>query len=457
MQPPKELHDKEPSPAVIVRVNRTEPLVRHIVFDSQAIAMNGEHNTTENMSLTHPNGHGGNANGLSTTFAIPIAPQMEAEENSDEAFEDGDSLDSATNSPESLEEETLEDYFDDSAWIWAHPPLEDQRPIDPMNRTAVFVSLSRDISYAMTAIRAMWTYMEQHYLTPQSLNSPEVDFYSRFALALCCRGFEAADRGLYWLRLKARAHGYYLRHVNEVLALDPHSDPAYLQLRIWNTNERANLIAAIDLLQDCVDQYLQQVPTTVPNDDLVQGNLGNNHSIDIIDPATGLPIVITNGVNHDNVGDLESGLPVVLTNGVNHDNVGDPAYDSQAGTDAMNMTYDGANDFLPTSVRHNSPRPDSAASRSTRNVHDAFSIAKEDDDDAITWVHQEVWTEPLHSPGRPRVGDTVPRGFGGSPHRYRLALCSYSELDQGDSGLDSLSTSGIAGSQRSDLSTVNSM
>ena len=98
--------------------------------------------------------------------------------------------------------------------------------------------------------------MQAFVLRMRSLdNWPGVDFYRRYIRCAWICGPVDAEEAEVRLRDKLSVHEQWLADVNEAIALDPWSRPdgRSLHHRIYNTNERARILAALEELEGIRD------------------------------------------------------------------------------------------------------------------------------------------------------------------------------------------------------------
>jgi hypothetical protein len=256
-------------------------------------------------------------------------------------------------------------------------------------------------------------------------SSPFGEFYLRFAQCAFAWGPDALIAAYHMLKSKVSLHSRYLAEVNELIAMNGNETTHLLYcLRILNTRLRASALNAADFLEQLdfrqewrlgqraylwYDGCSDEMPPAA-----IQPT-GNNRGVDIIDPATGRPIVIQ-----------MSRTSADITNNNGHGGESAHLHQTEAELGSNLITYDVANDAsgaVPGNAGIRSP--------SQNTQHPTGDVTPESDgSENISWVHQETWIAPLPSQIGTRLSETVPRNFGGSPHRYRVPVPSFSEFDQ---------------------------
>ena len=458
MEPPKAPHLEGSSPAMMVAVNGFESIAGQIFIDGQAMVMNIARTTDsqEKVSLIRASTGDSTSEQLSSAvFTSGFSQQTERGSQDAAAFQDMGPEPSFI----AYIQDPTEGIHDNSVSLWTFPEWHEIDPPAPDDRWGRWNSISSEIGHDEAAIRNMWLHVE--HLD----NFPTLDFYSRFARCVWCWGLDAVEQAEHWLRNKLHNHERYLAEVNEVIAMDPRNGPniTLFALRVYNINERAKLLAAIEILEVFTErrhhEHFEPMVNGVSDGDkpiIFIEPTGSNRGIDIIDPETGRPIVIQvpeASTNH--------------TNGNDHGSRDSAEREAEAELSSNLLTFDGANESIGKLREGNSAlRSGNAASRSTSQNSQNAQGAQNTPGDAtpasesngnISWVHQETWIEPLPSQNGNRVSETVPRNFGGSPHRHRLALPSFSEFDQEKYALEEASTTGTAGSPSPPLSPVISV
>jgi hypothetical protein len=454
MAPPRPPRLEGSTPATRDPINAFESPQGQIFIDGQAFMMNNGHTTglQENVRLIQSSTGDSTSEPLSSPlFSSGFLRQFEM----GSLNGSGDRNVDRESSFIAYSEDPNERYSDDTG-RWEFSNWQELGFSMSGNRWARWYSIADAINHDEIAITNIWCQV-------QHLDRfPDLDFYARFARCVWDRGLDAVETGHYWLSSKCRNHERYLVEVNEVIAMDVRNGPnsVFYALRIYNTNQRAKLLAAIEILDVLIQQRHQVRFGPVANygydgcsDEMPAisiGPTGSNRSVDIIDPKTGRPIVIQ--------------VPQASTDGTNgtgHRSGGGPLCETEGEVSTKLLTFDGANEESGNvPVGGELLCPGNAGTRSThQNVqHAPGDVTPESDgSENISWVHQEIWTEPLPSQTGNRVSETVPRNFGGSPHRYRLALPSFSEFDQDKYALEEASTTGTAGSPSPPLSPVISV
>jgi hypothetical protein len=336
----------------------------------------------------------------------------------------------------------IEGLHDEYVPLWEFPEWHEIDTPAPDDRWGRWHSIASEINHDEAAIKNMWMHVK--HLD----NFPTLDFYSRFAHCVLFWGLDTVKQAEHWLKNKLLYHERYLVEVNEVIAMDPGNEPniTLYALRVYNTKERAKLLAAIEILEAFTEQRLQAPvgPIMSGGSDgdmptIIIEPTGTNRGIDIIDPETGRPIVIQ--ISEGRGGEAEGST--------------------------KSLTFDGADDGIGNNLMTNNVwYYGNAASRPIIEDAENAQIVQDTPEDVtppseeygdISWVHQETWTERLPSQDGHCLSETVPRNFGGSPSRYRLSLSSFSQCDQPRTTLEGASTTGTAGSPIPALSAVISV
>ncbi|KAJ6081178.1 hypothetical protein N7499_006052 [Penicillium canescens] len=374
-----------------------------------------------------------------------------------------------------------------------HSPITDDVPLQQVPRTPLFVpdpnqpsfiqlgfslgSRSRFEWYADDRAERWlsWAYeiqeeefvMQAFVLRMRSLdNWPGVDFYRRYIRCAWICGPVDTEEAEVRLRHKLSVHEKWLADVNEAIALDPWSRPdgRSLHHRIYNTNERARILAALEELEGIRDiqadmnlgehsisgtntstfrestmepavQDGSHAPADSPDDGV--SNDGPNdisfvsHArvtgpVTIIDPHTCRPIDLqglqqkakkrdASGHGHANGGGAHlgqrKGLAEVNSEMVSYDSIGETT-----GTPIPVGSMDRSLDIGQSSGQ--------AVKELTESDNGTFLA---ENNQLTSWIPQEILTDSR--PVRKRVSSkTVPRNFG--RHRYGPGLQTITEIEQ---------------------------
>jgi hypothetical protein len=310
-------------------------------------------------------------------------------------------------------------------------------------------------------------FVMQAFVRMRSLdNWPGVDFYRQYIRCAWICGPVDTEEAEARLRHKLSVHEQWLADVNEAIALDPCSRPdgRSLHHRIYNTNERARILAALEELEGIRDiqadmnlgehsisgtntstvgettmepavQDGSHAPADSPDDEV--SNDGPNdisfvsHAratgpVTIIDPHTCRPIDLqglqqkakkkdASGHGHANGGGAHLGHRKGFAE-VNSEMV---SYDSIGETTGMPIPV-GSMD-RPLDIGQSSGQ---AVKELTESDNGTFLA---ENNQLTSWIPQEILTDSR--PVRKRVSSkTVPRNFG--RHRYGPGLQTITEIDQ---------------------------
>jgi hypothetical protein len=331
---------------------------------------------------------------------------------------------------------------------------------------------------------------------------PVGDFYIRYVRVAWLCGLDAMTEARSRLNSKLLNHRRYLEEVNEAIALDPQISPgdARYNLRVYNINERARVLSALDehdmLMQyaDAIDmdninnpggivvdpEY--QSPTHIegqPERMIAGGSYvhlstdgandferaNTNRGVDIIDPDTGNPIEFQRqsfttannsssngtGCTNENNSDFNN-LQIDGSSDLhirNHENDNTSRRTSlfneiQVEGRSELWVHDGNETSGNVLTGSNDPSFD-ADSRLGNQIPPGLGSGV-GTDEIISWIPQETWTERRPRNGR-RISDTVPRNFGrNNVFNYRLPLHSITEINHEEDAIELASTNADNGS-----------
>ncbi|KAJ5496859.1 hypothetical protein N7463_008846 [Penicillium fimorum] len=357
--------------------------------------------------------------------------------------------------------------------------------------------IENQINEADTVIAQMLTCMSQ-------LDMFQVcDDYIRYVRAAWMCGPDTMALALAQLTNKLEYHERYLREVNQAIALDFRVLPndARYPLRVYNINERARVIRALDehdLLIDYTESieldYAQafetendsdpeyrsrayteeQVETTIADGSHVNLSTDgineaarastNNRGVDIIDPDTGHPIEFqrqslaasnnscsngtghTNGNNSDfNNMQLDGSSDLLTRDRENGNTSGGISLFNEIQVDRRsNLWVRDVNGGGNVPTVSNDPPFDT---NSRMGIHFSPKMSSEGETDGIiSSIPYETWTERRPRSGN-RISETVPRNFGrNNVINYRLPLRSIIEVNREQHAIELASTTANNGS-----------
>lgn len=340
--------------------------------------------------------------------------------------------------------------------------------------------IETQINYEDAAIVQIMSFMSPFDFCPGD------ELYSRYVRMAWMCGPDSMAEAKTRLNNKLRNHERYLEEVNEVIALDPHISPGDVcySLRVYNINERARVLNALDQYDDLLRregaagmnnpnhpggiaiQPAYQNPTHMhmqPGSTIDHSSYDNlltdstneverastNRGIEIIDPNTGHPIQFHR-------------QPLTTANNNNNRNATGHTNGKHSNCD--NMQVDGSSELLirdDVNGNHNRNRSNSLfdhtqVDRRSELFHDGnattgnvptgsndplfdansrldglFSLGMGSDAEnngTISWIPQETWTERRPRNGS-RISRTLPRNFGRNIANLRSALHSITQVD----------------------------
>ncbi|KAJ5356315.1 hypothetical protein N7517_010924 [Penicillium concentricum] len=346
-----------------------------------------------------------------------------------------------------------------------------------------------------TAIAQMLTCM------PQFDMFPVCDDYLRYVRVAWMCGPDTMALAMAQLRHKLGCHEGYLREVNEAIALDPHISPsdARYNLRVYNINERARVLRALDE-HDMLLEYAEAIEMDNASDPegividpehhnptyiqaqletmIADGSHDNlstdgtnevvrvntNRGIDIIDPDTGHPIVFqrqslaatnsscsngtgrTNGNNSDFDNMQVDGNSDLLIRDQENDNK------SKRTSLCNEIQVDRRSDLWVRDVNASGNVPTGSNdppfdADSRMGIHFSPEMSSEGETDGIiSSIPYETWTERRPRNGN-RISGTVPRNFGrNNAFNYRSPLRSITEVNHEEHAIELASTAADNGS-----------
>ena len=317
---------------------------------------------------------------------------------------------------------------------------------------------------------------------------PGCDFYVRYVRVAWTYGLGAMFEAWSRLTSKLQYHEMYLEEVNEFIALDPVipvSDTCY-RLRVYNTNERARLLNALDhyhMLAEAsltnngnnsggiaVEQTHQEQPGRTihggPYDNLSTDGTNEflhpkiSRGVDIIDPNTGHPIQfqreqLTGHKNGDKSGidnmQLDGSPDLLIRDhgSANRNRRRSNSLFDQIPVDRRSDLFhdvSGGSGNMPAGS--NDPLFDA---NDRLGTHIDTELGSETGNNEITpWIPQETWTERRLRNGS-RMSNTLPRNFGRNINNMRSALQSITEIDHEEHAIELTRTAENNGSQTPDL------
>ncbi|KAJ6184493.1 hypothetical protein N7519_005794 [Penicillium mononematosum] len=326
---------------------------------------------------------------------------------------------------------------------------------------------------------------------------PRCDFYVRYVRVAWTYGLGAMFEARARLMSKLRYHEMYLEEVNEFIAMDPvipAGDTCY-RLRVYNTNERARMLNALDYYQMLAEASLTNNANNTgditvepahkeqPRRTIHGGSHGNlstdgtnevvrpkiSRGVDIIDPNTGHPIQfqreqstatnsIQNGTGHTNGNNSDfdnmqvDGSSELLIrddgNGNRNRSRSSSLFDQIPVDRRSDLFQDtgGASGNMPAGS--NDPLFDA---NNRLGIHIDPERGSETEINEITsWIPQETWTERRPRNGR-RISNTLPRNFGRNINNLRSALHSITEIGHEEHAIELTRTAENDGSHTPDL------
>lgn len=367
-------------------------------------------------------------------------------------------------------------------------------------RRARWVSIESLISHDDAAIAQMMSFMFPFDMFPGC------DFYVRYVRVSWMCGLDAMIEAKSRLTSKLRNHGRYLEEVNEAIALDPQISPgdACYNLRVYNINERARVLNALDEYEQLMG-YADPAGMDNPNDPEgitvnaahqhpthIQGQPGRtidggsydntstdgtnevervniNRGVDIIDPNTGHPIQFqrqqltatnnncngtgrTNG-NNSEFDDMQvDGSSELLIRDHGNENRSRNRSNSlidRIQVDRRSELFHDANGTSGNVPTGSNDPPFDANTRLGIDLPPEMGSGMEHDA-IISRLPQETWTERRPRNGR-RISYTLPRNFGRNIQNFRSALHSITEIDHDEHAIELTSTAENDGSHAPNL------
>ncbi|KGO35925.1 hypothetical protein PEX1_062780 [Penicillium expansum] len=491
MEPPRPPLPDNSSPVRMAAIN-DESIVPHVFVAGRLVSRNRatQENSTIILSSTESdnNLHGRWTPPLlasTSQFAAPVDSQYltasQAEESDipyDEWFE-----------YQPLDEVDTEFVGQTSNAVETHEPASQAE-----ERRARWALIETHINYEDSAIAQIMSFMSPFDIYPGE------DFYVRYVKVAWMCGLDAMIEAKSRLNNKLRNHERYLEEVNEVIALDPQLSPgdACYNLRVYNINERARMLGALDQY-DTFMRYAEAIGMNNPNDpegfaaqqahgnpnyihmqpgraidDGSHGNLSTdgtnevaraniNRGVDIINPETGHPIQFqrqlltatnnnrngtgrTDGSNSDSDNmQVDGSSELMIRDGV----------DGNRNRNRRNSRFnqiqvDRRSELDVNGTSGNVPMGSNDPLFDANSRLDSLFIPEMGSEAEISWTPQEAWTER-----RPRndirVSRTLPRNFGRNIHNFRAALHSITELDHEEHAIELTSTDESDGSHTPNL------
>lgn len=484
MEPPRPPRLGGSSPAQMAVMNDDESIVPHVFIGDQLVTGGRNRTTQQNFIIRSSTESDNNLREQlawplpvnASQFAAPIDPRDLTVDLRDLTV--SQTVGSDTPYDEWIEHQPLDDV--DPEFI-QHTPnaVQCHEPTrQAEERRGRWIFIETQINYEDAAIAQIVSFMSPFDLFPGD------DFYVRYVrLAWMC-GPDAMIEARTRLNNKLRNHERYLEEVNEVIALDPHISPgdACYNLRVYNINERARVLNALDQYDDLMGregaagmnnpndpggiaiQPAHQNPTHMhlqPGRTIDRCSCDNlstdgtneverasiNRGIDIIDPDTGHPIQFqrqplttannnrngtgrTNGNNptRDNM-QVDGSSELLIRDDVNGNcnrNRRNSLFDHTQVDRRSELFHDGNGIIGNVPTGSNDPLFD-ANSR----LDGLFSLGVGSDAEnngTISWIPQETWTE-RRPRNEGRISRTLPRNFGRNIANLRSALHSITEID----------------------------
>lgn len=474
MEPPRPPRLGGSSPAQMAVMNDDESIVPHVFIGDQ-IVPGGRNRTTQQTFIIRSSTESDNNLREQLAWPLPVNTSQFAAPVNPRDLAVSQTMGSDIPYDEWIEHQPLDEVNPE---FIQHTPNAVQRH-EP-NRQAEerrgrWSFIETQINYEDTAIAQIVSFMSPFDLFPGD------DFYARYVrLAWMC-GPDAMIEAKTRLNNKLRNHERYLEEVNEVIALGPHISPgeACYNLRVYNINERARVLNALDKYDDLMGregaagmnnpnysggitiQPAHQNPTHMhlqPGRTIDRGSYDNlwtdgtneverastNRGIDIIDPDTGHPIQFqrqplttannnrndtgrTNGnnPNRDNM-QVDGSSELLIRDDVNGNrnrNRRNSLFDHTQVDRRSELFHDGNGIIGNVPTGSNDPLFD-ANSR----LDGLFMGSDAENNGTISWIPQDTWTE-RRPRNESRISRTLPRNFGRNIANLRSVLHSITELD----------------------------
>jgi hypothetical protein len=320
MEPPRPPRLGGSSPAQMAAINDNESIVPHVFVGDQLVT-GGRNRTTQQKFIIRSTESDNNLR-EQLAWPLPVNASQFATPVDSRDLNVSQTMGSDIPYDEWIEHQPLDEVEPE---FIQHTPNAVQRH-EPTHqaeeRRGGWIFIETQINYEEAAIGQIVSFMSPFDLFPGD------DYYVRYVkLAWMC-GPDAMIEAKTRLNNKLRNHERYLEEVNEVIALDPHispGDPCY-NLRVYNINERARVLNALDQYDDLMGcegaagmnnpndpggiaiQPAHPNPAHMhlrPGRTIDSGSYdklstdgtseieraSNNRGIDIIDPDTGHPIL----------------------------------------------------------------------------------------------------------------------------------------------------------------------
>ncbi|CAP95534.1 hypothetical protein E8E15_008607 [Penicillium rubens] len=482
MEPPRSPRLDGPSAAPTAEAN-DEPIVSHVFVDDQ-LRTGGQNGAQENLTIIRSSTASDN-NLHESRSPLPASTSHFAVTTDSRNLSVSQAMEANIPYAEHFEYQPLDE--DDSSFE------DDQDFGGVARRSPTEVQHYETIPEAQER-RLRWYYIEalinfQDFAIAQMMSFaspvdilPGCDFYVQYVRVAWTYGlgsmFEARER----LMGKLRYHEMYLEELNEFIAMDPvipAGDTCY-RLRVYNTNERARVLNALDHYQmlaeatltntvnNSGDATVEPAHQDEPGRTMHDGSHGNlstdgtnevvrpkiSRGVDIIDPNTGHPIQfqreqstatnnIRNGTGHTNrnnpdFGNMQvDGSSELLIrdhgNGNRNRSRSNSLFDQIPVDRRSDLFHEasGASGNLPAGS--NDPLFDT---NNRLDIHiDPGMGSETENNETIAWIPQETWTERRPRNGR-RVSNTLPRNFGRNINNLRSALHSITEINHEEHAIE---------------------
>ncbi|CAI7569221.1 unnamed protein product [Penicillium glandicola] len=474
MEPSRPPHLDSSSPVPMAAMDDDKLIVTHVFVNDQRVTGGRNRAAQENLTIVRSSTE--SDNNLQGQLPSPL-------------LESTSQFAAPVDSQDLPVPQTIESNISQDEWI-EQQPLNEVDPdfINPNTvqfreptllaeeRRTRWVLIQSLINYDDTAIARALTVMFPFDIFPGC------DFYTRYVRGAWVYGPDAMIEAKSRLDSKLRNHERYLEEVNEVIALDPQISPgnACYNLRVYNINERARVLSALDehhmlmghaeptgmnnanvpegiaISQNPTHSQMQpERRTDYDSSDHLSGDGTNevertniNRRVDIIDPDTGHPIKFQ---KHSLTKTNKKSNGTIRADGKNSD------FDNMqvdGSSDLMIRAHGDGNDITDSRpslsgeiqvdrrselwIREMNEASGNVPVGSNDPLFDAISrsgnrfspeLGSESEQNEITaWISQETWTERRPRNGR-RISNTLPRNFGRNIYNFRSELHSITEID----------------------------
>ncbi|KAJ5200065.1 hypothetical protein N7491_009135 [Penicillium cf. griseofulvum] len=484
------------SPAPIAITKDDESIVAHAFVDDQLVAGGPNRKTQEKLAIIRSSTE--SDNNLHEGFPPPLLASTSQ-------------FAAPVNSRDLTVSQTIGSNISYAEWS-EHQPLDGIDPdfiCDTPNRVQ-----RPETAHQAEERRARWVVIENlinndDTAMAQMLSSmcpfdmfPIGDFYIRYIRVAWMCGLDTMTEARSRLNSKLLNHGRYLEEVNEAIALDPHISPgdARYDLRVYNINERARVLNALDE-HDMLMQYTETIDMDNINDSggivvdpehqnpvHIEGQLermiaggsyvnlstdgtneferaNTNRGVDIIDPDTGYPIEFqrqsfttannssSNGTGRTN--ENNSDFNNVQVDGSSDLLICDHENDSTSRRASLfnEIQVDRRSELWARDRNETSGNVPTGSNDPSFDADSRLGIrispgmgSGVGTDEIISWIPQETWTERRPRNGR-RTSGTVPRNFGrNNVFNYRSPLHSITEINHDEHAIELASTTATNGS-----------